>query len=612
MDALVRALEHDPARIFRRTAAAVGSLALAGFAVLAYSHWRDAPGARCRGSEEKLAGVWDAPRRDAARAAFLATGKPFAAAAWRQAEHLLDVYARDWSRMRTQACEATWVSGEQSAHLLDLRMRCLAHRRDELGALVLRFTSADATVVPRAAQAVHSLRRVRDCADTAALQAIVPLPAEQHVRRAIEELRRRIAHTRALKHAGRYHDGEREAAAIVGAAHALRYRPLEAEAHALHGDFLISNGRHGQAVTAWRNAIRAADAGRDAKLAALGWAELAWSLSYLGRNELSLALEYVQHAAAIAEGIGGDLELEGIIAKSYGGLLLDLRRHDEAFRAFETAARRLESAYGRDHPGVATALVNLGVAASKLNRSADALKHFREALVVQERALGSHHPLVGHTLFNLAAESATAAMYDQARAYAERSLRILDAALGPEHPFIASALHARARVALGQRHFGEAQRFAERAVAMGAMTRPAGDSMNAQYLETLGDAFRGLRRFPEALAAYKRALEMHLRREGEKADALRVYGTIGAVHLASGAPAKAARWLRRAVGVRVPKGEEASMAAARFALARAEWRAGGDRGRSRRLAEEALAFFRAAGPSLAKELAEVRDWLFRR
>ncbi len=48
---------------------------------------------------------------------------------------------------------------------------------------------------------------------------------------------------------------------------------------------------------------------------------------------------------------------------------------------------------------------------------------------------------------------------------------------------------------------------------------------------------------------------------------------------------------------------------ARFLLARALWKTGGDRPRARKLAEEARAGFAARGPGAAKPLAETVRWL---
>ena len=77
----------------------------------------------------RLAAVWETPdanaphpRRDAVRAAFLATGARRAADVWERTAAIIDGYAQRWAAMYGEACEATHVRGEQSAEVLDLRM----------------------------------------------------------------------------------------------------------------------------------------------------------------------------------------------------------------------------------------------------------------------------------------------------------------------------------------------------------------------------------------------------------------------------------------------------------------------------------------------------------
>jgi hypothetical protein len=124
------------------------------------------------------------------RAAFVATGAPYAADAVRGASEALDAYAGAWASMHTEACEATRVRGEQSEELLDLRMECLARRLEETRALVEVLARADAPVVVRAAQAARSLSPLEGCANVAALRA--PVAPEASIRAQVEELRGRL------------------------------------------------------------------------------------------------------------------------------------------------------------------------------------------------------------------------------------------------------------------------------------------------------------------------------------------------------------------------------------------------------------------------------------
>ena len=125
MDALLAELVRDRAARWRRTLGGVAMVACAASVVLV-ARQRSARSAVlvCRGSEAKLAGVWDDARKGTVRSAFLATGKSYAADSWQSVERALDTYTGDWVLARQDACEATHVRREQSGELLDLRMAC--------------------------------------------------------------------------------------------------------------------------------------------------------------------------------------------------------------------------------------------------------------------------------------------------------------------------------------------------------------------------------------------------------------------------------------------------------------------------------------------------------
>ena len=84
---------------------------------------------------------------------------------------LIDAVRRALERLLREACEATHVSGEQSAEVLDLRMACLDERLASVRALADTFASADARTVDRAVTPPARSRRwnraamSRRCAD---------------------------------------------------------------------------------------------------------------------------------------------------------------------------------------------------------------------------------------------------------------------------------------------------------------------------------------------------------------------------------------------------------------------------------------------------------------
>src|SRR5262249_26648763 len=125
MDDLLAALARDPAARRRRILLAGGAAALAAVAAWGLLRAPAPVGDPCAAGPARLAGVWDAPRKDAVRAAFAATGLPYSDDAWRGASARVDDYAARWVGVHREACRATRVEGRQSDTLMDLRMACL-------------------------------------------------------------------------------------------------------------------------------------------------------------------------------------------------------------------------------------------------------------------------------------------------------------------------------------------------------------------------------------------------------------------------------------------------------------------------------------------------------
>src|SRR5687767_1068299 len=138
--------------------------------------------------------VWSAKARAAIAREFAATGRAHAAETARRVSAGLDLYTAAWGDSYRAACEATHARSEQTGIALDLRMRCLIARRDQVQSLVSRLREGtNGDVVDRAVVAVTSLPPVDECADIEGLAAQTPLPADPLTRTAIARLGRELA-----------------------------------------------------------------------------------------------------------------------------------------------------------------------------------------------------------------------------------------------------------------------------------------------------------------------------------------------------------------------------------------------------------------------------------
>jgi tetratricopeptide (TPR) repeat protein len=607
MSELVAALERDPAAVRRRAllvSAGVLALAALAFAIGWPLHRQSLV---CQGAGEKLAGVWDAERKTAVSAALLASGKPWAGQTWQIVEGALDRFARDWVAMRTEACEATQVRREQSEALLDLRMRCLDQRLEELRGVTDILSRPDDALLTTAARAAQSISPLRACADTEALLAPVPLPADPGVRAEVESLRIEIAKGKALKHAGRYREGERNAAGLVVRARPLGYAPLLAEALQAWAEFLDLDAQIPAAVDALREALWAAESGRDRKRAAHILAELVWEVSAQGRNEP--AHEYARHAAALLRGVGGDAEIEATLAGNEGTVFNDEGRPVEGEKLCREAVEKRRAVFGPEAPQYGVALANLGVAMTLQQRHEESLALSEQALAVYEKALGEHHPLYGATLFNIANALRELGRLDEARARAERALVLLGETVGLEHTSIASAEHNLGLIAAAQRRHGDAQRHLERAIALSVKLRGPDSPYVARYSITLAEMLMAQGRHTEALAVYRRAVSIYSQPDGNPLLAARTRSAIGQVLLESKAPAGALVELQLALPAQETNGtSKRELAGTRLALAMALWETG-DKARARLAAAQAIDELVLVGPPAKDDLAEARSWL---
>ena len=258
----------------RRMAIAAGALVLTvgfGFGVRESLADRRAV---CGGGPEKLADIWELegpavvgpgqpepPHQAAIHAAFLRSGKSYAADVFVTASRALTSYAQSWAKMYKETCEATQVRHEQSADVLDLRMSCLQER---LGAARLTnvFNDANGDVVENAVNATNALATLDRCADVPLLRAVIRPPEDAATREKVANLRRRLADLKAQFDAGQWKEALKNAPKLVAEARVVGYQPLTAESLALMGTMLAKNNDSLHAEQTLVEAFSVADASR--------------------------------------------------------------------------------------------------------------------------------------------------------------------------------------------------------------------------------------------------------------------------------------------------------------------------------------------------------------
>ncbi len=560
----------------------------------------------CGGAEGLLVNVWDPRRAAAVEAALMATGRTYARDSWPRVRDQLDLYARSWHDLHVEVCAATNVHRSQSQMLMDLRMTCLAERRDELRALVDVLADADAAVAERAVQAVAELRPLSRCTEVSVVGSSGrPLPVSP----AVVATRELMAQARAEDQAGRPRRGLRLAQQAVAAAVRSDDVAMRAQALLHRGQLEASSGEYEASESSTAEAYWLAESAGDDRTrfeAALGLMEVVG----VRRSRDHDSRQWARQAEAVWRRLGQPLVLEAALRASLGALhtrfgryedaLTELRRAialvdqpddprlamyqrflgnlhyrlgalDQAAQAYARAVALGEQSLGRDHPDIARSLGNLGEIYREHGQEVAAEAAFRRAIAIVEHAFGPDHPDLGPPYNGLGSLAYRRGDLAMAAEHFRRVRELLVRSYGPDHPDLGAVTNNLAEVLLHQGAVDEARQLAEQALVILERALGTEHDVLADTLSNLARAYTLQGAFVEAAEHFTRAIAVFERSHGPKFAALvKPLTGLGQLALARGRPAEGVAPLERALdldGVHDP----VSLAEVRLALAQALW-----------------------------------------
>jgi len=496
MDALIRELAPRPRRwLFAAVPAAAAVAAVA--AVIALRTGLSPP--LCRGAATHLGGIWDADRKAAIQAGLAATGAPFAATSAREVTRLGDAYASQWIEMRTAACEATRVRGDQTEEVLGLRMSCLDDRLHELGALAGQLAIADPSAAAHAVGAATALSPITACADVAALTSPVRIPSDPTTQRRVAATRARLADVRATRAAGRYVAALAAVRPLVAEARAVSYRPLEAEALELAGLLAEDTGAFAEARPWLDQAALAAEAGRHDTMVAVALTD---SIVVLG-HDLSRFTEVgplEQRAQAAIERVGNPPALAAGLLQAVGSVEIAAGKFVDARRDLAAAIALIESHQGTHALALVEPLRAMGHSLIQESNGTIARPYFERSLAIQRALLGDDHPDVARSLEALANADYMTGQFDAAVATYERARPIYERTFGPESVQVAHVLGSIGLVYSWQGKSAEAVALHRRAVAIEQAELGPEHPTTLSELSALAASLEELDQHDEALA----------------------------------------------------------------------------------------------------------------
>ena len=447
MTALLEALGKDPSATRRKWAvgAAVAMLPLAvGLGVRQSLIDRRA---LCDGAGEKLAGIWDlhppdqpeGPRQSQIHAAFMRTGKSYAADVYETVTRALTSYAQGWANMYKQTCEATQIHHEQSAEVLDLRMSCLNERLNGFRALTDVFADATGEVVENAVSATNALSTLDRCADVPTLRAVVKPADDQAIVARVDELRKRLAEMKARFDAGQWKQTLKDAPSVVQQARTVGYQPLVAEALGLVGLMYSIANDTDASEKALVEAYRLADASRHDEVRAEVAATLVFVTGYQQRR-VGVAHQWSDAASAVLQRLGGHDLLRAWYLNDLGCSYFASGFDDAGIATLKEGLALKEKLLGADHPDVGLSNGNLGYALERMGRSQDALSYVDRAIDIEGKRLGLQHPSLAMQFDNRGEILNALGRSEEARRSFEQAIVIWERELGRDDLTLASPL----------------------------------------------------------------------------------------------------------------------------------------------------------------------------
>jgi serine/threonine-protein kinase len=583
VDALVQALEADPARSRRWFALAAGGAAV--MAALVVFALREATPRAC--ASVAAPPTWNTGARARIAGAFGRSSRPFARDALASVLDGLDRYAEDWRAARQAACEAT-ADGEQSTQALDLRDECLDDQATVLAATIDTLSTADDGVIEHAVDAVRALPSLAPCSDLARLGDRVRAPADPTVRARIAAITSDIATSTALLLAGKFPEARTAAERAATAASSLDHPPTRARALLALARVQLLFGEAKPAEENLEQAAQLAEQGRDDRAAAEAWIELVKAVGH-GNARYDEALRYAGFASAAVERLGGDRALRGKL-EYYRCAVLDLMaRLDDADAACARGRGDREAVFGAESPEVADLLVLESRLAIKRGRIEPALAASARAVAIREHAFGASHPSLIEALFAHGQAAATAGKLDDADAAFARGVAIAKASGEDDTLIVAALLSEQAALAHARGKLTEALSDIERSSAI--RERIEGhdhadlvfdETEHARILEDLG-------RDREAVIAYEAALATALRALGDHHPSVSaILEDLGRLHGRLGMRTRARSELDRAIAISQEAGDGPGIASSTDALAEF-LHGGGQPGQALPLYQRALA-----------------------
>ncbi len=512
MDELLAVLGTHELRRRRRRYGALGvGLALAGLALFGAQRGDLARRERaCVAAGEVVDDLWNPQTQAALEAGMLATELSYAATSVERVRPWLDGYSPSWATQAEAACTAASVERRWDADTQERASWCLEQRRSALASLIERLSHAEGLDVQYAVESAAALESPDACTDLRVLDSM-GAPPDSELRPKVLALQDRLTLATRVDGSESLGAGEDSPLAIARGierdARALPWLPLAIRAQQVEARLLRLTGAIEEAES------RAAAAYGEAARAGL-WAEASSAAILVGSilagqplrsTEARLWLENAEVARVHTSDPHGLLRSE--IEAALASVELTAHAFEAALAHAEQARAGLEQVFGPEHPRVGDALHELATIHGAKADYAAALELELEALALFRRSFGPDHPRVGRSLSSVAEIRVELGEREEATLLFEQAMAIfeLDELSRPD---LIRTLNLLGTLRFDQGRNEEAKTYLERATTLVETTPNISRWLEADTINNLGLAYRGLGDYAKARELYERALEV--------------------------------------------------------------------------------------------------------
>ncbi len=499
VSALLVALEDDPSRRRRRFFAVATAVGVVGVA-FAGSRWREHEReAQCRAEASTIDEVYDAAARDDIEAAMLATGLPYAAAAWQRLRPQLDARVAEWRTTRLETCLARPTLGPDQRAGQD---GCLDDDRERLSLWIDILREADATVVNQAPWVLRR-RGTDECRDLERLRRREIVGDDPDQRTRVRELSRRLMRVNLLGDAGRFDEQLVLADSCLEQARELDTPSLVLAARLERGDALARLERYEEAAEVLEEAFFAARRLGDEPRAARAALQLT-AITGSSLSQFDVGRRWARHADASLPVDDRDPLVQAELQQQRAAVEQAAGNYASAREFGETALRTYERSLEADSIELLAPLTSLGVTYMRLAEHERARALFRRVLDISIRRLGPDHPRVAEAKNSLGNAYARLGAPEQAEVLF-REASTTQRELGLLRPQLRSLSNLSMSLRL-QDKTQEALEILDHSVAIARRTHIQGDRELGIAIVNHGQALEAAGRLDDAIGDYEEAL----------------------------------------------------------------------------------------------------------